>query len=216
MASTNFKNFKSIDDRFERALFVVAGYTHENDQEEFLLDLIKIITAYYVQSDEWYSKHMGNCLKILKQTRLVQTQNKCHGCAFGTEEISNGKYEWKIRVNKYNYAIKGYWHIYVGVIDTNLADMEKRATNAPEFEGCYSFDVTKGYVVNQRNRSTEFKHKVTNVGDIIEIELDLDNKKVCCKINDKDIGKSIKIETKDGKYRLLASMYFDKNELELL
>ena len=32
---------------------------------------------------------------------------------FGTEVISNGIYEWKIRVNKFNYTISHYYHFYM-------------------------------------------------------------------------------------------------------
>lgn len=216
MASTQDEqmNFKSIPDRFDRGVFIVTGYMHDNNQRSFLLDLIKIIVSYYLQRDQWDSKHKGESLSILEETRLLQTKDRCHACAYGIEEISNSRYEWIIRVNKYKYPVEGYWHIYAGVINTDIADMAVRANNAPEFAGCYSFDVTKGSIANEKNIYTKFKRKVTKAGDIIEILLDLENKTVCCKINDKDVEESIEI--KEGKYRLLVSLYFDKTELELL
>ena len=49
----------------------------------------------------------------------------------------------------------------------------------------------------------------------MDITLDLDNKKVSCAIDGKDIGKSIN-DIEGGAYRLIVSMYFDKTEVELL
>ena len=114
-----------------------------------------------------------------------------------------------------NYPFDTYFNLVVGVINTNKADMEEIAEKDPAREGCYTFDVTLGRVVNETNFKQTFKTKVAKAGDTIDITLDLENKKVGCKVNGMDIGIFIE-NIEDGKYRLLASLYFDKIELELL
>ena len=95
------------------------------------------------------------------------------------------------------------------------ADMNSFRNSHPERAACCTFDTTLGRVANQKDSSKTFNKKVTKDGDVIDIMLDLENKKVCCKVNDEDIGKSID-NLKDGKYRLVVSMWFDQTELELL
>ena len=109
-----------------------------------------------------------------------------------------------------------YFHLALGVINATTADIKFIANTDPARHGCYTFDVTLGRVVNQTSTfHPHFKTKVTEAGDIIDITLDLENKKVDCKVNEKDVEKSIeKIE--DGEYRLLASLFYEETELELL
>ena len=213
--------FSSIEDRFDRSLFIVMGYMHDNGKRDFLVDLIKVITTYYNRADDWYPKYKGQKMKILEGSNGTKmhkdTKDRNFECIFGTEVITKGKYKWKIRVNKLNYPNNTFFHILVGVINTNKADMEVIADTDPSRPGCYTFDVTLGRVVNQYDAdSTEtFKTKVTKAGDIMDVALDLENKTVGCAVNGTDIGKSIdKIE--DGQYRLLVCLFFGETELELL
>ena len=210
--------FDSIQDRFERSMFIVIGYMHDNGETEFLVDLIKVITTYYHRLDEWCSIYRGKNMKILEgsnNTIFCKTVLWTHECILGTEIISGGRYKWKIRVNKLYYK-PNFWHIYTGVINMNKANINFKGENQyVESIGCYTFDTTKGRVVNQSNRSLCFETKVTKPGDIIDITLDLEEKSVRCKVNGTDVGESIK-KIEKGQYRLLVSLYFYKTELELL
>ena len=212
--------FASIEDRFDRSLFIVNGYMHDNGKRDFLLDLIRMIATYYHRSDTWCSKDKGQGMRILEGSNGVKVHKDNNDepkfeyvCC--TEVILKGKCEWRIRVNKLNYPSKDYWHIVVGVINTNKTDMKLISENDAALEGCYTFDVTIGRVIHQRDIQEQFERKVTKAGDTIDITLDLENKKVGCKINGTDIGKSIE-EIEDGEYRLLVGMYFGNTELELL
>ena len=82
------------------------------------------------------------------------------------------------------------------------------ADREPTEKGCYTFDVTKGRVINQINVKEEFETKVTKYKDIIDITLDLENTKFGSKVNGIAVGKSI-----DG---IEESLFFDQTELELL
>ena len=212
--------FSSIEDRFDRSLFIVTGYMHDNGNRDFLLDLIKVITTYYNRSDEWCSKHKGKNMKILEGsngTKMCKDNDGSRNfeCIFGTEVIIKGKYEWKLRVNKLTYPTDTFFHILVGVINTNKADMSSMYHRDPATHGCYTFDVTLGEIVNQTNVEQQFTTKVTKSGDIIDVTFDFENKTLYCFINGTDIGTSIK-NLQDGEYRLLVCLFFEENELELL
>ena len=134
--------------------------------------------------------------------------SKWHGRSF------SATIECNIEVNKYKYT-EGYWRVYLGVIKSDRAGMSFIATIHPERTGCYTFDVFEGNVCDQAHAERTFKTRISDPGDIVEIKLHLELNSVHCKINEKDIGQVItKIE--DGKYRLLASIYFDETELEIL
>ena len=138
---------------------------------------------------------------------------------FGTEVISKGTYEWKIRVNKFNYTISHYYHFYMGVIDVQKADLENvTESNVTVSDGGYTFDVTLGQVMTTQYEDyagPRFDTKVTKVGDIVDLTLDLTEKTLSCKINDQPVEKTIS-SIEEGEYKLIVSMYFGDNELELL
>ena len=214
--------FASLKKRFDRSLFIVTGYMYDNGRREFLDDLIRVISKFYHHSDEWCSEYKPKSMRILEEsngTKLLHIGVQGHDCIFGTEIISEGVCSWKMRVNQLYYPFDDYWHLYVGVCKKSEREWEPDwdlPRSAPEKEGCYSFDVTVGKIVKQTEWDfATFNTKVTKSGDIIELTLDLENKKLSCKINDKDVEKSIE-NIRKGEYRLLVSLYFDKTELELL
>lgn len=200
-----------------RAFCIVSAYIHRYCRTLFLLDLIKIIVSYYKMYDEWSQEDKGSHIKILAglhNTKIFKTFT-CYQSILGIEEISEGKFNWKIRVNKLNY-IPGSWHIYLGVMNINIQDIGGVVRGNPTTLGCYVFEVTKGVVFNGGDRGARatFETRVKK-RDIIEIGLDLNSKSVHCQINGKDIGKYID-KIHDGTYRLLASIYFEETELEIL
>ena len=185
------------------------------------MDLLKVITMYNMSVDQWFPVLTGagaefTILKDLYATRLVHN-SVMHSLAFGTEIVSGGVYNWRIRVNKLKYPSTESVHIYVGVMNVNIAKMSYMQTvGVPVQTGCYSFEVTMGKVVHEINWAiASFDHKETKPGDIVDLTLDVEKKKVCCAINDQDIGECIS-EISEGEYRLVVSMYFDETELELL
>ena len=211
--------YAELQDQFHRSLFIVIGYMHENDKRDFLSDLIKVIALFYDRSDTFDAEYKGRGMRIVDSSngkRVLKIEKSSHQCIFGTEIISKGKFSWKLRVKSMYYQ-QNYWHIYVGVmnLDKIVRHQSFIANTHPERKGCYTFDTTLGRVANESNTMKTFKRKVTKAGDIMDVTLDLDNKIVSCKVNDEDIGVSIKdIET--GKYRLVVSLYFDKTEIEIL
>ena len=200
--------YASLDNRFDRSMFIVMSYMHDNGRRDFLSDLSKLIAMFHVQTDEFCSVYKGHNIIILggSNSRKIQKINEEDAsalidfeCAFGSEIITEGRYEWKIRVNKFKYPSEHFWHLFLGVMNTKVINVSD--CDYPIQSGCYSFDVSKGNVVNQNETNQQFQTKVTKMGDIVDILLDLENKRVSCKINGEDIGKVIK-DLDDGEYRL--------------
>ena len=141
---------------------------------------------------------------------------------FGTDIVSKGINCWKIRVNKLytDYDIDGLYHLFIGVFDDTKADMEKMKNSNlsnKRMIGGYIYEVTYGHTFSDGcgNYTHRLKPRVSKDGDIVDLILDLDNRTLGCKINDKDIERSID-GIKDGKYRLCVCMYYGDTELELL
>lgn len=196
MASLKSKEQKNrFDDIIytkDRSLFIVIGYMRSN-RANFLSDLLKIITAYYDCGDEWNDKYMGKNMEIVKGSNktkigkpLKPNAYASHESVFCQKVVSEGIHSWHIRVNKVYYP-SNCWHIYVGVTNTKV-NFESLKNTHPEQYCCYTFDTTNGRVANQRDTSQTFNTKVTKVGDIIRITLDLINRKLRCCINGEDIG----------------------------
>ena len=139
-----------------------------------------------------------------------------HETIVGTEVISGGIFEWKLRVNKLKYT-GDCWHICVGVINIDRGNINYliQASTFISEPGCYTFDVNYGHIVREYGTSQTFDKKVTKSGDIIEIKLDLDNKSLHCKVNGEDVGNFID-KLPDGEYRLVANLWFDETEIEIL
>ena len=203
----------------DRAIFIVSAYVHHNKFIDYLLDLIKIIAKYYLLADQWSSEYKGRNMQILEgsdNSKVLKTK-VCHQNIFGCQVITNGIFTWRIRVNKFKYDT-GYWHLLIGVVNTDKADINyliKTYNAFPSKSGCYTFDTSKGQILNEEIRGQGFTNKVTKSGDIMEITLNLETKSLHCKVNEEDVGISID-GLKDGEYRLLASLWFNETELEIL
>ena len=90
--------------------------------------------------------------------------------------------------------------------------------NVTASDGGYTFDVTLGQVMTTQYddyAGPRFDTKVTKVGDIVDLILDLGKKTLSCKINEQPVERTI-CSIEDGEYKLVLSMYFGDNELELL
>ena len=206
--------FEKLTDRFSRSLFIVKAYMNDNGLREYLLDLIKIITTFYNQSDVFYSKWKGPHMKIIEGTKVYKeiagdhdrdpnyNQLRKFESIFGTEVISKGVYEWKIRVNKLNYQ-DGYYNLYVGVINTKICEMSSVFPGNTGYAGCYRFEVFN-----------LCRPKVTKQGDVVKLILDMPKESLSCEINGICIGRMR--GGANGEYRLMLSLYFAENELELL
>ena len=145
IAKSTMSTFATLKDRFDRALFIATAYMHDLKKREFLSDLIKVIATFYNRWDIWCSDYLGINMRILKDsndTKLLKTAQQSHECAFGTEVITYGKFTWTIRINKFNYPYDGWWHIYTGVINADIADKNSFKDDHPKRAGCYSFDIT--------------------------------------------------------------------------
>ena len=217
----------SVQNRFDRSLFIVEAYLHDNGQRQYLLDLIKVIATFFTGSDNWYSKVKGKHMKILDEpnnTKVVKDPVNGFECVFGTDIISEGINCWKIRVNRLftDYDINSLYHLFIGVFDDTKGDMKEMshrdiASDKTKIGG-YIYEVTYGHIFKAGAGGlnvNRFETKVSKNGDIVDLTLNLDNKTIDCKINDKDIERTMK-DIKDGEYRLCVCMYYGDTELELL
>lgn len=207
--------FAKLTNRFDQTLFIISAYLHDYKQTEFLMDLMKLIRDFSVASDEWDPRYATEYIKIFSDTVLSHTRNDSPDSIFGKEIITKGKYEWRVRVTNLNYSQfqhKGKTDIYIGVCRRIMRDWHQPWMEPQEL-GCYTFNVTNGQVINGKEISDSFDRKVTKSGDTININLDLEKKRLNCFINGEDVGQSIE-NLKDGEYRLLVCM-FCKSILEL-
>ena len=195
---------------------LVVGYVRNITAECNLgipSDIIGICFAYWFIKvcDEWDKKLMANHVKIDgQQVELTEDE---HASIFGCRIIDKGSYSWTIQ---FKTDIK--W-IAIGIVEDDPEIMKNMQTH-----NCFNFMSKGRFILNiggffadgnwadiSDNYHVQFREKHT----IITTTINMDNKSLSFKINDKECGIATNALDKD-KYRFMINMYQRNKIVELL
>ena len=146
---------------------------------------------------------------------LTQTQQNGFGCwctSFGKKCVSNGIYEWKVKINNMRYDCG------IGIISSSFITTVKHKElpgSRNHHKGCFTFFSGKEFywVENGQKKSKSYGIKL-KVNDIVSVELNNQNRTLSFKVNNTNYGKALHVP-KDN-YRLSVSTYNANDKMEIV
>ena len=176
-------------------------------------------------NDEWDIKIYGDNIKIINNDRVIcnEIQSYCYRSVFGKNIYNLGKHHWKLEIKQCN---DGYcaWNMLIGCMKIDEKNKNKnkifhRNSHFTSSDHGYGFIGNLSYLTNPKDggHGTDRKYgkKFINIGDIIDIYLDLDELSLSYKINNIPYGIAFD-NLQKTKYCLAVTFCGNKNELKML
>ena len=175
---------------------LVAGFVREiermYDIKNIPNEINDIIYLYQRHYDEWDTKWSNDKVSIDETNTRITINNGGHAMAFGKHVVSQGIFIWRIKISCFNKT-SFESPPYVGIIENNDKNLER-------YKDDFLWD-NVGYQLCGGNsllcgpadygdyvKTDDYQCLWKNQDDILEIKLDLNEKTVGFKINDKDFG----------------------------
>ena len=185
---------------------LISGYVRTNSLMSIPYALIQICIAYFLCIEEWDVKNKGKHLKIsgiydqiCECTNPEQTTWMNYQSVLGTLRVDSGKHHWKFKITKLDHVVDAYWRIIIGVIKIDRFSQEdvKKVLESYLGDCCKMY----GFVPNRRNNDScsidpysgdsplkAYTDCCKDVGDIIDMYLDIDNQRLCFVLKGKNHG----------------------------
>eukprot|EP01084_Bolivina_argentea_P251475 421770_1 len=172
------------------------------------------------KDDEWDNKIIG-CNIIITTNRNVicnETQQYCYRSCFGNNIYDGGTHHWKLQIKQYHH---GYcaWNMLIGVmkINNNNKDdkLHHRNSHFTANNHGYGFIGNLSYLTTSHGNDRIYGNKFINVGDIIDIYLNLNKYTLSYKINNIEYGIAYE-NLQQTRYCLAVTFCGNKNQLQML
>ena len=174
---------------------LISGYVRLNTQSIVPYGIVQIVIVYFMVIEEWDIKNKGKFMEvsginnqICECTNPEEKPGSNYNSVLGIMQVNSGKHHWKFKITKLD-EMKAFWRIVIGIIMINKVDDN-------QLKNILKADLSKhgkayGAVVNYENKDsyktkpmffhawdyevTEYGECCKNVGDVIDMYLDLDN-----------------------------------------
>ena len=181
------------------------GYIRSNSVLDVPLGIIQLCLAFLLNVDQWDCNNKGTHLKmsgvlnqIVENTNPLEEKSENYQSILGTLTLDSGKHHWKFRIAKIDLSKPSYARLAIGVIRIN----KLTKTQLNEIVETYMTKYGNVYAVILNNEDKEatvtdpdegydlgnYGVCCKDVGDIIDMYLDLDNYKMSYSINGKNYG----------------------------
>ena len=189
-----------------RTTYVVYGYnrSHSRDIPSAVCDLCLL---YYYRPDSWSKREMHNKIE-LKNDNITITMNKptntwsrtINHNAILADSFDKGIHERMFKVMGWNQAKS---QIHIGIIEVKYRH--------PAMEGYFAEDIQEKFKVS-------FSREQLNVGDVIKVIIDLEDKRFKCLVNGATPSgmSSMGTPIKKSKYRFYAGLYENGDSIQLI
>eukprot|EP01084_Bolivina_argentea_P109548 195826_1 len=209
---------------------LVLGYIRSIGKEykikNFPKEVTDIIHEYEkLVHDKWSKKYSHKDIIINEESISSISWSACdEGTAYGSEVIDHGVFEWRIKIL---CPLSRIYQVYsagplIGIIEDNESVLQRwqddiewnECSDGYQYEGIignfYTGNSTATNIISHNSECIWFDQN-----DILTMTLNLDERTLSFKMNDKDWGVAFgNIEQK--KYRLALSMYDCKAEFAIL
>ena len=180
------------------------------------ISINKICGVFYqLYNDKWDKKYIGVNHRLSQDGYRIEHIKSYQNTSYGSLIVkSPGIYRWGFKLHHTCHLTKdNYWAVVLGVWKTKSAEepLTKKAfsTNAHgkgHYEWGYAFDAIPGVLIKPAgwiSNGGKYGKRCT-VGDVIEIELDLNQFVLKYRINNKDMGNAFE-NIEDTEYRVACS-----------
>ena len=178
-------------------------------KKKFMMNVPKLIDYlvlqyFYITSDVWDSRLISQGIRLRENTIICGSDQEADGTtSFGFETITFGTFKWKFRVDNLEGDDSSFGIIRV---DNNSLPL-RNATDTNGFftEECmdYCYPTTIEYVL---------QYTPCNPGDVLIMELDLNNLKLNFEMN----GFTETISIEQGHYKACVNLYWPNDSITLL
>eukprot|EP01084_Bolivina_argentea_P000935 1710_1 len=203
---------------------IQQSFPQNNSYYNIPEDLIYICACYLYIRDEWDLKH--NDIIVYNHNTIYHTSNWCWNTAVGkTICTKDNIYEWKLQITKVTGISRSSWHFLVGVLKNEYSNEYTKGQNvfftkkqtskhgklATSHEiGGYGFVAALAKLTTHGQGGKQYGKKFTDVGQTINVILDLKQNTLSYKIDGIDYGKAFDVH--DGcEYRLAVSIANDRH-----
>ena len=185
-------------------------------------EIYDIIYLHHQLCDKWSVNYSNKTIKVDSTQSLIVAQTHGISTAFGQFIISSGVFKWQIRIisinksngNKTNMFTTGP---YIGIVDIDSDDKYlTKYQNDDDWDDIgYQYCAGIGELIcsitngQQKTRESWLESCWKRVGDVLEMELDLNQRTLSFRINDGNINVGFS-NIKQARYRLAFT--FDGNQ----
>lgn len=186
---------KRVNDRVD---LLINGYVRLNTVSIVPYGIVQICILYFMLIEEWDVNNKGTFMKIsglnnqiCECTNPEQDPGHNYNSVLGTVQVTSGKHHWKFKISKLD-KIKAYWRIVVGIIKINEVNDEELgqilnqalSKHAKAYGAVVNYDnnssfktkpLKKHNSIHQEYEVKRYGQCCENVGDVIDMYLDLDN-----------------------------------------
>ena len=196
--------------------FMVAGYVRNITIMNNVLyvpnEIIQIIHLFARLCDEWSRKYSLGEAEIIDNNidAIVRIKTDNMMTVFGSNVISQGIYKWQIKIikMKHNSEDESGHPPYIGIIEDDEKLLQRHNINT-NWDRCgYQLSTSVALYGGNRNNHAEerdYQCKWKNDQDILEIELDLNERTISFTLNGKYFGVAF-WNIKKANYRLTMTV----------
>ena len=206
-----------------RNIHIVYGFIRES--QHILCDgsfynipeLISLIClAYFNDSDEWDTNCKSYGIEFIEDN-CIKKIGRGNSTALLTKKISSGHHKWRFRMIKQMHAEENYIDFVIGIWNMNISKPQFIVNSYFPYLGGLAFISTKACVtIPDETEESELKYAVKcKPGDIIEMDLNMDDTLLSFKVNDIEYGAAFQV-VPDVTYRAAVYLYCDGDIIKLL
>ena len=206
-----------------RQELLVSGFVREIEAvykiKNIPNEIVNIIYVYQRIYDEWDKIHSSHNVTFDTTKNKVTFTLEDASTVFGSEEVDDGIFKWKIKIISMTQDSTAY--PCIGIIKDEESILEKYKDRDDWESNGYQFCGGTGYLydMNDESEGRELELRWKKPNDILEIILDLNTGTMELSVNGEDFVVAWGNEDnyiKKGKYRLALSCYNAGEKFELI